>query len=64
MTTDSTASPTPVPAAVRHSCGRCRLSFAVDLMSESPPRDGDWWLCPDCREKLLGDTDKTDARWK
>ena len=63
MTTDSPASHVPAPTAAPHTCGRCRLSFEMDLTSESRPRDGDWWLCPTCREKLLGDTDKTDARW-
>jgi hypothetical protein len=64
MGTDSAASAGPNPTALVHTCGRCREIFSFDLTSESRPREGDWWLCPACRTKLLGDTDKTDARWR
>jgi hypothetical protein len=45
------------------TCGRCRLEFPLDEGSETQPEEEHWWLCPTCREKLLGDTDSTDARW-
>ena len=43
-------------------CGRCRLSFV-----RHPSTDLDvstkWWLCPQCRVRLLGDASKTNSRW-
>lgn len=46
----------------QRACGRCRMSFArhpsIDLDKSSK-----WWLCPQCRVRLLGDASKTNSRW-
>ena len=34
-------------------CGRCRLSFPSDPTLHPTAQLG-WWLCPSCRETLLG----------
>jgi hypothetical protein len=34
-------------------CGRCRLSFEGDPTLD-PEVQAEWWLCPRCREALLG----------
>ena len=34
-------------------CGRCRLSFPADPALHPSAQLG-WWLCPPCREALLG----------
>jgi len=44
-------------------CGRCRLSF-VQHPSVVPGDSTRWWLCPPCRDRLLGQRSRTDARWK
>ena len=36
-------------------CGRCRQFFAGDP-EEHPTREPEWWLCPPCKESLLGVT--------
>ena len=44
---------TPAQGVRPRQCGRCRLFFAGD--ETLPPRAiPDWWLCPRCREALLG----------
>jgi hypothetical protein len=44
-------------------CGRCRLSF-VRHPSIAPGDSARWWLCPPCRDRLLGQESKTNARWR
>ena len=39
-------------------CGRCRLSF-VQHPSVVPGHLTRWWLCPSCRDWLLGQRSKT-----
>ena len=34
-------------------CGRCRLNFPADPTLHPTAQPG-WWLCPSCRETLLG----------
>jgi hypothetical protein len=34
-------------------CGRCRKSFPGDATAH-PTALQEWWLCPSCREALLG----------
>ena len=34
-------------------CGRCRLAFEGDP-TLYPSSQQSWWLCPSCREILLG----------
>ena len=36
-------------------CGRCRETFPEDATAD-PVALQDWWLCPPCRESLLGAT--------
>jgi hypothetical protein len=56
--------PGAAPSVLAHKCGRCRVDFPPDPLQESEPPEGEWWLCPACRIKLLGDVDSTDARWE
>jgi hypothetical protein len=37
----------------QRQCGRCRLTFAGDPTLHPSAHLG-WWLCPACREALLG----------
>ena len=37
----------------RRQCGRCQLTFAGDPTLHPSAQLG-WWLCPPCREALLG----------
>jgi hypothetical protein len=39
-------------------CGRCRRSFPADPALH-PVAIAEWWLCPPCREALLGHADPT-----
>ena len=48
---------------LRRKCGRCRLSF-VRHPSSDLDKSTKWWLCPQCRARLLGDASKTNSRWK
>jgi hypothetical protein len=59
MSTDSSSS--LVRTSPTHKCGRCRLDFT--LAEESLQTDVHWWLCPPCRERLLGDKSSVDSRW-
>jgi hypothetical protein len=34
-------------------CGRCRQSFPGDPLLH-PVAQPEWWLCPPCRDSLLG----------
>ena len=43
-------------------CGRCRLSF-VGHRSIASSDQAKWWLCPECRSRLLGDESRTNLRW-
>jgi hypothetical protein len=52
----------PSPAAKTHKCGRCRIDFPLEAHPEDLA-DVHWWLCPPCREKLLGDKASVNARW-
>ena len=53
--------PTTDSAMTTRTCGRCRVDSVLD--AQEPGVDAQWWLCPPCREKLLGDTAKTSSRW-
>ena len=39
-------------------CGRCRQSFPADS-GLHPVALAEWWLCPPCREALLGEAGPT-----
>jgi len=52
----------PMPATATHKCGRCRREFPLGAPSDLLT-DAHWWLCPLCRERLLGDMAVVDARW-
>lgn len=41
------------PEARPRQCGRCRLTFEGDPALH-PTAVPDWWLCPPCRDALLG----------
>jgi len=43
-------------------CGRCRLNFIrhPSIGAGDPPK---WWVCPECRRRLLGDESRTNSRW-
>ncbi|GEM_PF-5245207 len=43
-------------------CGRCRLTFVLHP-SIGLGDSAKWWLCPECRNRLLGDESKTNLRW-
>ena len=45
-------SPEVTPVRDRR-CGRCQLTFPGDAGLPASAHLG-WWLCPPCREKLLG----------
>jgi hypothetical protein len=49
-TVDPSAPPSPAPA---RQCSRCRASFPADdtLLFTA---EHAWWLCPACRDALLG----------
>ena len=53
---DHSVGPGPSAAAgpPPHQCGRCRQLFAGDPSIDAGVVQ-DWWLCPPCRAKLLGD---------
>lgn len=43
-------------------CGRCRLTF-VRHPSMDLDKSTRWWLCPQCRARLLGDATRMSSRW-
>jgi hypothetical protein len=52
---------TPEEGSVRdRRCGRCQVTFAGDPDSHAAAQLG-WWLCPPCREALVGH--QTPGRW-
>jgi len=46
---------TPVPASGIRLCGRCRQPSERDP-GDPPAGTAAWWLCPPCREALVGST--------
>jgi hypothetical protein len=42
-------------------CGRCRLSF-VQHPSIVPGDSARWWVCPPCRDRLLGKRSRPNTR--
>jgi DNA-directed RNA polymerase subunit RPC12/RpoP len=42
------------PSVPARQCGRCRKHFDGDPTAH-PHAVPDWWLCPRCRSRLLGD---------
>lgn len=44
------------------TCARCRLRF-VRHPSIGLSDLAKWWLCPQCRDRLLGDESRTNLRW-
>lgn len=59
---DGEAAEDNVPDVLRRKCGRCRLSF-VRYSSSDLDESTSWWLCPQCRTRLLGEASKMNSRW-
>jgi len=45
--------PSGVEPSVGRQCGRCRNTFTMDPTAHPTARE-EWWLCPPCREALIG----------
>ena len=57
VTSEEAARPTPYRSATdaipARQCGRCRQEFPGDP-SLGTSEQQEWWLCPPCREALVG----------